>query len=330
MESIVFCVALGVTLAGLLFFMGAFIGKKKGKVPFISRPERWAIGIYSGVALEDLTPHPPTQNPVLTAGDISDREADFVADPFMLRHEGTWFLFFEIVDAKSKTGIIGLAISTDLTQWQYQGVVLQEPFHLSYPYVFKHNDDFYMVPESHAAHSVRLYRATQFPSEWTLEHVLLPKGYHDPTLFRHGDLWWMFVSEWHDTLRLFFADTLDGSWCEHPQSPIVHVNKQTARPAGRVVQDKDYLVRFSQDCTLMYGEQVYAFAITKLTRSEYRETELAPNPVLNPESRSSWSHLRMHHLDAHRMGDEGWVACVDGDRRHRLKVSLPGGMSFSI
>ena len=322
--------ALGLALAGTLFFVGAFVGKRKGRIPFISKPERWAIGIYSGATLDELAPLHPTQNPVLTADDILDREADFVADPFMVSRQGTWFLFFEIVDSESKAGVIGLATSPDLTQWEYRGVVLEEPFHLSYPCVFEHKDHFYMVPESHAAHSVRLYRATRFPYEWKMERILLPKGFHDPTLFRHGGLWWMFVSEWHDTLRLFFADTLDGSWCEHSQSPIVCANKRAARPAGRVVQDKDFLVRFSQDCTSMYGEQVHAFVITRLTRSEYRETELSPYPVLNPESHSNWSHLRMHHLDVHRMSGGGWIACVDGDQRHRLKVSLPGGMSFSI
>ena len=41
--------------------------------------------------------------------------------------------------------------------------MLKEPFHLSYPYVFKHKGTYYMIPESRAAGAVRLYRARSFP-----------------------------------------------------------------------------------------------------------------------------------------------------------------------
>jgi len=43
---------------------------------------------------------PPGQEdrPVLTAADIPDVSADFVADPFLLQRDGRWFLFFEIME----------------------------------------------------------------------------------------------------------------------------------------------------------------------------------------------------------------------------------------
>ena len=40
-------------------------------------------------------------------------------------------------------------------------IVLAEPFHLSYPYVFEWQGSHYMIPESGAAKSVRLYRASE-------------------------------------------------------------------------------------------------------------------------------------------------------------------------
>ena len=66
-------------------------------------------------------------------------------------------------------GVIALASSADGFKWGYRQVVLDEPFHLSYPYVFEFEGEHYMVPESHQDRSLRLYRAVDFPTRW--EHA---------------------------------------------------------------------------------------------------------------------------------------------------------------
>ena len=69
------------------------------------------------------------------------------------------------MNALSGHGDIGLAVSDDGINWSYKQIVLDEPFHMSYPYVFKWQEDFYMIPESQEANSVRLYRALDFPTK---------------------------------------------------------------------------------------------------------------------------------------------------------------------
>ena len=59
----------------------------------------WSIGIYAGESPIRLVPAPGVLNPVLTAHDVSDWAASCVADPFMLRVDGTWHMFFEVFDA---------------------------------------------------------------------------------------------------------------------------------------------------------------------------------------------------------------------------------------
>ena len=49
---------------------------------------------------------------------------------------------------------------------------LERDYHFSYPMVFEHDGDVFMVPESALNGTVELYRATRFPHEWTLEKVL--------------------------------------------------------------------------------------------------------------------------------------------------------------
>ena len=49
---------------------------------------------------------------------------------------------------------------------QRLGIVLDEPFHLSYPQVFQWQGAWYMTVESAGARRVSLYRATDFPLRW--------------------------------------------------------------------------------------------------------------------------------------------------------------------
>ena len=132
-----------------------------------------------------------------------------------------WHLFFEVLDRDTGRGAIGLADSADGRRFTYRQVVLREPFHLSYPFVFEWEGEVYMTPEALDAGGVRLYRATRFPLEWTPVATLVAGRLADPTVFRHDGRWWLFACgapASHDDLRLFTAGALEGPWSEHPQS----------------------------------------------------------------------------------------------------------------
>jgi hypothetical protein len=136
--SVFSCFAIG-------FTFGILWGHSRG-IPFFQKKDfRWSIGIYAGNSPFDLSTPDNLKNPVITARDITDVTADFVADPFMIRENNKWHMFFEVMTRK---GEIGLAQSSDGLHWDYRQIVLREPFHLSYPYVFKWNDDYYMIPEA--------------------------------------------------------------------------------------------------------------------------------------------------------------------------------------
>ncbi|HEY0729749.1 MAG TPA: hypothetical protein VGD38_16825, partial [Pyrinomonadaceae bacterium] len=84
--------------------------------------------------------------PTLSKQNVTDVPTTFVADPFMI-HDGSWHMFFEVLLTSDK-GEIGLATSDNGLDWTYQQIVLREEFHLSYPYVFKWQDTYYMIPET--------------------------------------------------------------------------------------------------------------------------------------------------------------------------------------
>jgi hypothetical protein len=276
----------------------------------------WSIGLYAGPDPLHLAASPGRANPVMTREQVSDIPAAFVADPFLLPHDGQWHLFFEALHHGSGLGEIGWASSPDAVAWSYRGIVLREPFHLSYPCVFAHDGGVFMVPETLDAGAVRLYRADPFPTRWVPVADLLRGTYADPTPFEFDGRWWMFACPapaTHDALALFHAETLTGPWLEHPASPLILGDKSRARPGGRVIQSAGRLYRFAQDCGPRYGSGVRVFEITALTATAYAERECAESPILGPAG-AGWNGKGMHHVDAWPIAPDQWIAAVDGIR----------------
>jgi hypothetical protein len=295
------------TKSKYLYFLKAIVKT------LVSRKSDWSIGIYTGASPFKLDSPKNIKNPVLTAKDVTDVPAQFVADPFMVCENGIWYMFFEVLNELNNKGEIGVAASNNGLDWNYKQIVISEDFHLSYPYVFKFQNEYYMIPESSQANSVRLYKATTFPTEWSFVRILLDRSdFVDSSIFQYNDMWWLFTttSEDRNILRLFYSKDLSGSWIEHIKSPIIEGNKKIARSAGRIVIIGDKIIRYTQDCERIYGNKVRAFEITDLTTKNYQEQEIRENPIIKA-SGSGWNKTGMHHIDPHQIDENKWIACVD-------------------
>lgn len=287
--------------------------KAAGKEPI------WSIAIFSGPTLSALGPVQETA--AISAGDITDVTAMFVADPFMIRVNEVWHMFFEVLNARTDKGEIGLATSRDGIHWDYRQIVLKEPFHLSYPYVFCVAGEYFMVPETFEADSMRLYRADPFPFKWSYVSTLLKGPWVDSSLFSFDGQWWVFsnpVAPENQILELFYADALSGPWQRHPRSPLITGNNRTARGGGRVILLEGKPVRFAQDCFPFYGTRVRAFEVSVLTPTAYEERELEFSPILSAGN-EPFRREGMHHIDPHFF-DGRWLACVDGWRFEDRKL----------
>ena len=272
---------------------------------------RWSIGLYAGRTPLALRPVLELEQPVLSAADVSDVAGGSVADPFLLRRDGGWFLFFEVWNRERERGEIAYATSPDGFAWDYSRVVLREPFHLSYPQVFEWEGDVYMVPETRQDDSVRLYRAEEFPERWRCVATLLRGPWADATLFHGEDRWWLFGQRGLDEMGLFSSPRLAGPWRPHPANPLFPGDRRRTRPGGRVLTAGERVLRFAQDGWPTYGHALRVFAIERLNELEYAERELEESPVLGA-SRAGWNAVGMHHVDAVRRGDGTWLAAVDG------------------
>lgn len=273
----------------------------------------WRIGVSVGPSPLELQRDPEAVRPVFAEASLRAWGLHLVADPFALQRGGTWYLFFEAVRRGSRRGEVALATSSDLRHWEYHGPVLREPIHLSYPCVFEHEGETWMIPETSADHTVRLYRARRFPDDWVQTQVLLRgAAFKDASFFVADGRCWLLAetSRQHtnDELQLYGADTLTGPWSPHPANPLVLGDATVARPAGPPVRVEGRLYRLAQDCAVSYGRSVRAAEITTLTARDYAESAL-PVPVLGPGA-ALWAAGGRHHLTAVR-GDAGWVCFVD-------------------
>lgn len=279
----------------------------------------------------DARPDPEVSNPVLTASSVTDVDARFVADPFLFVEDGEWHMFLEVL-VNDHGGVIAHATSSDRgVTWQYDRVVLRRPHHLSFPYVFKWDGEYYLTTEEQRSEARdRLYRATSFPTGWTDEGVLYdppPSGHGgtDHVLFRWNGRWWSLAGVENRHTYAYHSNSLSPwGWTPHENNPVVTDRPQASRPGGRPIVREDGITVFFQDVDPFYGESVRAYRITDLSPTAYADHELSPSPVIDGTGEDgTWNGHRMHHYDPWHLGEgEGWRVAVDGDGTGDLGWSI--------
>lgn len=222
--------------------------------------------------------------------DLSTRVGDFTkiippadrywADPHVLRRNGRFYVFIEEYIYSTGKGHLSVLEIDEHGRHSKPTTVLERNYHLSYPFVFEHADDIYMVPESSAKGTVDLYRCVEFPLRWELVRTLM-MGVKavDSTLLHHEGRWWLFANlaetegaSTGEELFLFHADALlEGSFEPHRANPVVS-DVRGSRPAGPVLRRDGRLYRPAQDCSVRYGYGITLNEIETLSPESYAET----------------------------------------------------------
>ncbi len=204
----------------------------------------------------------------------------FYADPFVLTWRGRTFLYVEDYLYEEARGVLSVL------EWTSEGTfgpateILNRPYHLSYPFVFEHEGEVYMIPETMEARRIELYRAVEMPGRWELVKVLQENvAAVDTTLWIENSVFYFFTNiaqpgmTANDLLYLFTAESLTGEWRPHPQNPI-SLDVRAARGAGKLFGMGGKLIRPSQDCSVRYGYAMQMSEVEVLSPQEYRERAL--------------------------------------------------------
>lgn len=242
------------------------------------------------------------------------------ADPCVFSFGGVEHVFFEEWNPDTDKGVIAWTTLGPDGRLRRPETVLEEPYHLSYPFVFETEDGVFMIPESAAAGSVDLYRATGFPRRWERVARLLDKvSAADPTLLHHDGRWWMFLTLGEqgtskcDELHLYYADSIYGPWCPHRANPV-KIDVSSARPGGRLFKRGRKLIRPSQDCSRSYGGALTLNEVTRLTPDEFEECEI---DKLSPD----WLPFN---TGFHTVSHSARLEVIDGRMLPRGDVRFPG------
>lgn len=240
----------------------------------------------------------------------------FFADPFPVIWQGRTCLLFEDFDHRRGKGIISaVEFGPDGPEGDVFPV-LEEPWHLSYPFMIEDDGELWLIPESSANRTVSIYRAVSVAHRWIKEtDLLMDIEASDTTILRYQGRFWMFAAvrknmgSFSDSLSIFIADRLLGPWRPHPANPVL-VDPASARPAGNMLVRDGRLWRPVQDCREAYGA---ALGLAEITRLDEHGFEQAVRTVLRPGRH--WPGRRLHTLNR-----AGTLECIDGSalawRRH--------------
>ena len=221
---------------------------------------------------------------------IKNPARHYLADPVVWSENGRHVCFVEDFDYDTMKGTItGYELTTEGSI--PLGTLLEEPFHLSFPFIFQWDGQTWMCPDTHEAGEIRLYRPNSFPTGWRYSKTIM-KGITatDTMLVEHEGRWWMLTNidtstldERCSELHLFHADRPDSErWTPHPGNPVIF-NSEQARNGG-LIKDGGKLYRvFQVHGFNQYGESMGVAEITLLTPSAYEENIIAAiSPDLFP------------------------------------------------
>jgi hypothetical protein len=224
------------------------------------RSDFWRVGIV---------PMPLQQLDGASLAAVADRIAwlpdagrwRYLADPFGLQRDDALHVFVEAYDYRSKRAHIERhEFALDGLQWRAKATVLALPCHLSYPYVFEHGGETWMLPESHQANEVALYRGDASLNRWErFQPLLSDLPVADASLIEFEGRWWMFYTlvgrggRDQRELHMAHATSLFGPWEVCDSNPL-RVDLAGSRPAGRPFVDATGHVCLPvQDCSGGYG-----------------------------------------------------------------------------
>jgi len=210
------------------------------------------------------------------------------ADPHIVKENGVYYIFIEELIYDDGKGYISLIEMDKKGKYKTPVKILERAYHLSYPFIFKWQNTYYMIPESEESNRIELYECTNFPYHWKHKMNLQEDiKAVDSTLFFHQDKWWLFTSiaearklsgykcSFDHELFLFYADDFrTNQWQAHPLNPIV-TDVKNARSAGKIFTAGGKIYRPAQDCSVIYGYAINFNEILVLSETEYKEQKVS-------------------------------------------------------
>lgn len=195
------------------------------------------------------------------------------ADPFIISVGETDYLFFEMFDRFRGRGVIGYRTIDENGKIGKMRQAYETDNHLSFPFVFEHGGDYYMMPESSYDKNLTLLKAKHFPDEWEVVKTWFSGDkVCDSVIFENKGKVYLLTQPieypyTHAKLNMYVLN--DESWLAYDNNPIVN-DSSCGRMAGAIIKDSGYLIRPGQDCKT-YGDAINFSKIDEIGNGSYFE-----------------------------------------------------------
>lgn len=213
-----------------------------------------------------------------------------LADPFIFSDQlGRKFVFCEFWEKTSDKGKIAVAtIDSNLCLQSFQ-LALDEPFHLSFPFIFEADSRIYMIPQIATNTELRVYESKNFPLDWSYSFSInLDYPLVDVICFYSSGYYWLIGSapdpirkQYKNVLMIFYSLTFgaDSFWNQHVSNPVVWEDFG-GRNGGFLLQD-GLVFRVGQNLGAdRYGHSFSLFQIKTLNPVAYSEEKVIDSTVI--------------------------------------------------
>ncbi len=240
------------------------------------------------------------QNPV----EIDNLKDRYFADPFVISKNNKKFIFVEDFSFKNNKGSISVIEIDENDRKKIYEKIIEENFHLAFPFVFFYENNLYMVPETAEANSIRLYKCSVFPHKWEYCYDLISKiNCADTIIFKRDNYYYLLTStsyynDFSSKLEIYFADNpISNLWKPCKLNPIFFDIKN-GRNGGLIYKNNE-IFRVAQTYGIndlgdnQYGRKFSINKIMQLNQDKFEEKN-----ILNIKPDFKKNLLGTHHMNS--------------------------------
>lgn len=202
----------------------------------------------------------------------------FQADPFLIEKKGMLYVFYEALNHTWIKGHIRcriLQLNENLGFTELEDFALDDinqlNCHLSFPFLWQENDDIYLMPESHEAGQVCLFKATEFPKKWQKVATMVDGQKLIDSILLKDDKTYFLISSEHKSLqrKIYTASQLTHDW--QPLNTNIKIDNVHRRLGGSIfyLKNQPYLICQETDHK-EYGKSLF---IKQLMRPNANDLE---------------------------------------------------------
>lgn len=281
------------------------------KINSVLFPEIWCCAVRFGKDGESLLSGNGSCFSVLP-----DSYRYWTADPFVINENDKYYLFFEMYDRLKRKGLLGCREISE-NGFGKMHVIYESTSHLSYPFIYKKDNVYYIVPESNKSGELFRLRCVDFPLKWEKEKVLLHEKLVDTTIFTQNGADF-YISQRvsgdnvFDRIDLFYDKNSVIEECSY--NPV-KTDLKTARCAGRLFEYGGKLIRPSQNCADGYGSGLNFNEVLEISENTFKEKLIS---VVFPEDiRLNYEN---HFIGIHTYNRIDNVEVIDLKRKSKFNV----------